>query len=144
MSESDQKKKTKEKLIYRAGLGAFILFENVLKLVPMTALCHFGRALGSVCWHVMKERRGIVARNLRIAIDPSLKGKELDEHTKENFKRTFANFLGSAKTAVYGAEQLKKCVTLEGYEGFEKPVLDGTGCVCCVTHSGNWEILARI
>ena len=129
---------------HRLGMKGFHLFEGILKCIPMKLLCRMARCLGGVCWYVLSDRRRIVARNLRIVIDAQLKGDALDAVTKENFKRTFANLLASAKTATFKPEELKKYVTMEGYEGFERPSKEGRGCVCCVTHSGNWEILARI
>lgn len=126
------------------GMKGFLLMEGLLKLVGMKTLYRLGRAAGGAAWYLLPERRKIVERNLRIVLDPALRGKKLQQLSRENFKRTIANFLCSAKTSTLTDEQLKKCVTIVGHEGFASPVVEGRGQVCAVAHSGNWEALARI
>lgn len=125
-------------------MKGFLLAEGLLRLVGMKTLCLAGRLAGSVAWHFLPQRRKIVERNLRIVLDPALRGKTLKQLSRENFKRTVANFLCSAKTATLTDEQLKKCVEITGHEAFARPVLEGRGLVCAIAHSGNWEALARI
>lgn len=125
-------------------MKGFLLAEGLLRLVGMKTLCLAGRLAGGVAWHFLPQRRKIVERNLRIVLDPALRGKTLKQLSRENFKRTVANFLCSAKTATLTDEQLKKCVEITGHEAFARPVLEGRGLVCAIAHSGNWEALARI
>jgi len=125
-------------------MKGFLLMEGLLKLVGMKTLYRLGRAAGAVAWYLLPQRRNIVERNLRIVLNPALRGKELQKLSRENFKRTIANFLCSAKTATLTDEQLKHCVTVGGHEQFAAPVLEGRGQVCAIAHSGNWEALARI
>ena len=125
-------------------MKGFLLMEGLLKLVGMKTLYRLGRAAGAVAWYLLPQRRNIVERKLRIVWDPALRGKELQKLSRENFKRTIANFLCSAKTATLTDEQLKHCVTVGGHEQFAAPVLEGRGQVCAIAHSGNWEALARI
>lgn len=125
-------------------MKGFLLMEGLLKLVGMKTLFRLGRVAGGAAWHLLPQRRKIVERNLRIALNPALRGRELKKLGKENFKRTIANFLCSAKTAILTDDQLKKCVEITGHEAFARPVLEGRGQVCAIAHSGNWEVLARI
>ncbi len=81
---------------------------------------------------------------MRIVCGLSLRGKELDALTKENFKRTIANFLCSAKTGTLSKEKLQKVVTIVGHEEFVRPLKESRGRLCAIAHSGNWESLARI
>ena len=118
--------------------------EGLLKLVGMKTLYRLGRVAGGVAWYLLPQRRKIVERNLRIVLDPALRGRELQKLSRENFKRTIANFLCSAKTATLTDEQLKKCVTIAGHEEFAAPAAERRGQVCAIAHSGNWEALARI
>ena len=126
------------------GMKGFLLMEGLLKLVGMKTLYRLGRVAGGAAWYLLPERRKIVERNLRIVLDPALRGKKLQQLSRENFKRTIANFLCSAKTSTLTDEQLKKCVTIVGHEDFVSPVVEGKGQVCAIAHSGNWEALARI
>lgn len=125
-------------------MKGFLLAERLLGLVGMKTLYRAGRMIGGVAWFLLPQRRKIVERNLRIVLDPALRGKELAALSRENFKRTIANFLCSAKTATLTDDQLKACVEIRGHEAFARPVLEGRGQMCAVAHSGNWEALARI
>lgn len=143
-SPSDSSPASRNTFAHHLGMKGFLLMEGLLKLVGMKTLYRLGRVAGGAAWHLLPERRKIVERNLRIVLDPALRGKELHKLSRENFKRTIANFLCSAKTATLTDEQLKKCVTIVGHEEFAAPVLEGRGQVCAIAHSGNWEALARI
>lgn len=141
---SDSSPAPRNTFAHYLGMKGFLLMEGLLKLVAMKTLYRLGRAAGAAAWHLLPQRRKIVERNLRIVLDPALRGRELQKLSRENFKRTIANFLCSAKTATLTNEQLKKCVTVGGHERFAAPVLEGRGQVCAIAHSGNWEALARI
>ena len=134
----------KHSLSHRLGMWGFLAFEKVLSSLPMGLLCHIGRTTGGIAFHLLPSRRRITERNLRIVIDPALKGKELNELVRENFKRMGMNMLAAAKTATMGDEELLKHAHLVGHDGFEREQLQGKSTICAVTHSGNWEILARI
>lgn len=143
-SSPDSSPASRNTFAHHLGMKGFLLMEGLLKLVGMKTLYRLGRAAGAVAWYLLPQRRNIVERNLRIVLDPALRGKELQKLSRENFKRTIANFLCSAKTATLTDEQLKHCVTVGGHEQFAAPVLEGRGQVCAIAHSGNWEALARI
>ena len=143
-SSPDSSPASRNTFAHHLGMKGFLLMEGLLKLVGMKTLYRLGRAAGAVEWYLLPQRRNIVERNLRIVLNPALRGKELQKLSRENFKRTIANFLCSAKTATLTDEQLKHCVTVGGHEQFAAPVLEGRGQVCAIAHSGNWEALARI
>lgn len=143
-SSPDSSPASRNTFAHHLGMKGFLLMEGLLKLVGMKTLYRLGRAAGAVAWYLLPQRRNIVERNLRIVLNPALRGKELQKLSRENFKRTIANFLCSAKTATLTDEQLKHCVTVGGHEQFAAPVLEGRGQVCAIAHSGNWEALARI
>ena len=141
---SDPPPSFRKAFVHYAGMKGFLLMEGLLKFVGMKTLFRLGRMAGGAAWHLLPQRRKIVERNLRIVLDPALRGGELKKLGKENFRRTIANFLCSAKTAILTDDQLKKCVEITGHEAFARPVLEGRGQVCAIAHSGNWEALARI
>lgn len=116
-------------------MKGFLIMEGLLKLVGMKTLYRLGRVAGGVAWYLLPQRRKIVERNLRIVLDPALRGRELQKLSRENFKRTIANFLCSAKTATLTDEQLKKCVTIAGHEEFAAPAAERRGQVCAIAHS---------
>ena len=117
-SAPDSSPASRNTFAHHLGMKGFLLMEGLLKLVGMKTLYRLGRAAGAVAWHLLPQRRNIVERNLRIVLDPALRGKELQKLSRENFKRTIANFLCSAKTATLTDEQLKHCVTVGGHEQY--------------------------
>ena len=127
-SSPDSSPASRNTFAHHLGMKGFLLMEGLLKLVGMKTLYRLGRAAGAVAWHLLPQRRNIVERNMRIV---------LQKLSRENFKRTIANFLCSAKTATLTDEQLKHCVTVGGHEQFAAPVLEGRGQVCAIAHSGN-------
>ncbi len=126
------------------GMFFFHVFEKCLTLAPMTMLCQLGRFTGWLAYWLLPSRRRIVRRNIRIVMGTALRGKELDQLVMENFKRTLANMLGSMKTATLTDEQLSHYVRLDHPEVFTAGLRKNKGTVCCIPHSGNWEILARV
>ncbi len=144
MEEQVTPKTPKNTFSQHLGMFFFHTFEKCLSLVPMRVLCKIGRVIGYIVYCTFPVRRRIVARNLRIVMGTRLRGKELDSLVKENFKRTVANMMGSAKTATLSDEKLFACVRIEHAEVFTAGLREGRGTVCCIPHSGNWEILARI
>lgn len=144
MTSSPASVPSRPSFAHQLGMKGFLLMEGLLKFAGMKTLYRLGRVAGGAAWHLLPQRRKIVERNLRIVLDPALRGRELQKLSRENFKRTIANFLCSAKTATLTDGQLKKCVTIAGHEEFAAPVLEGRGQVCAIAHSGNWEALARI
>ena len=92
-SSPDSSPASRNTFAHHLGMKGFLLMEGLLKLVGMKTLYRLGRAAGAVAWHLLPQRRNIVERNLRIVLDPALRGKELQKLSRENFKRTIANFL---------------------------------------------------
>ncbi len=136
--------KPRRTFAHRLGMMGFLTAEAILRLISMKMLNRLGRGLGLLAWYLAKDRRNIVARNMRIVCGLSLRGKELVDLTKENFKRTVANFLCSAKTGTLSNEKLQKVITIINHDEFARPLKENRGRLCAIAHSGNWESLARI
>lgn len=73
-------------------MKGFLLMEGLLKLVGMKTLYRLGRAAGAVAWYLLPQRRNIVERNLRIVLDPALRGKELQKLSREKFQKDHCQF----------------------------------------------------
>lgn len=126
-SSPDSSPASRNTFAHHLGMKGFLLMEGLLKLVGMKTLYRLGRAAGAVAWYLLPQRRNIVERNLRIVLNPALRGKELQKLSRENFKRTIANFLCSAKTATLTDEQLKHCVRSEGTNSLPRLCWKGAG-----------------
>ena len=141
MSEQAEQRTT---LSQRLGAWAYLTFCGVLRCLDIRVIAIFGRCLGYLVWALMPSRRKIVARNIRIAVNPALKGAELSSLVRRNIVRTTMNMACTFKTGLMTDKELNRSVTLIGAEEFEKLTSNGQCIIGCIPHAGNWEILARI
>ena len=126
---------------------SYLLYKFICILIKMTdvrAVALVGRAVGYVVWAVAARRRRIVARNLRIVIDPTLHADKLSAMIRRNMVRTVMNLACSMKTGLMKERELKRFIHVEGADIFERCGSNGHTVVSCIPHAGNWEALARI
>lgn len=128
----------------KAGAAAYRVFCAILRLLDIRAVAIFGRGIGYLTWAVMGNRRRIVARNLRIAVNPTLRGKKLSDMVRRNIVRTCMNLACTFKTGLMTDKELQRSVRLEGADVFESLAANGQCVIGCIPHAGNWEVLARI
>ncbi len=110
--------------------------------VRIVALC--GRALGYLVWMASASRRRIVARNMRIVINPMLRKDKLRTMVHRNIVRTTMNLVCSLKTGIMSDREMKRSIHVVDGESFATAGSKGRTAIGCVPHAGNWEILARI
>lgn len=115
-----------------------------IKCTDVRAVALFGRGIGYLVWLFAARRRKIVARNLRIVVDPTLRGRRLNSMVRRNIVRTTMNLACSLKTGLMKQREMEKSIRLEGAEHFEKCGSNGHTVISCIPHAGNWEVLARI
>lgn len=128
----------------RLGLFAYKALCMLLRITDVRIVAALGRCVGYLVWFFFPSRRAIVARNLRIVIDPSLRPKKLASMVRRNIVRTSMNLACSLKTGLMSAKELERSVVLKGKDVFEHCGTEGRTGICCIPHAGNWEILARI
>lgn len=126
------------------GLVAYKCICLVLKMLDIRLVAISGRMLGYLIWAIMPGRRRIVARNLRIVVDPTLRAKKLSPMIRRNIVRTLMNLACSLKTGLMTPREAAKSIHMEGADIFEACGSDGQTVISCIPHAGNWEILARI
>ncbi len=130
--------------IQRIGAGAYLAFCAVLRVLDIRVVATFGRGLGYLVWALMPGRRRIVARNMRIVTDPTLRGRKLAALVRQNIVRTTMNMACTFKTGLMTEKELNRAVNIIGGDEFESKAADGQTVIGCIPHAGNWEILARI
>ena len=125
--------------------GFFIrLLFLILRMTDIRLVALAGTAVGYLTWAIFPSRRRIVARNLRIAANPELKGKELSSLVRKNIVRTCVNMACTFKTGLLTDKELKRSATLIGDNRFREDAEKGDCIICCIPHAGNWEMLARL
>ena len=128
----------------KLGASAYRVFCGILKLLDIRVVAVFGRCIGYLTWAAMPGRRRIVARNMRIAVDPMLKGRPLAALVRRNIVRTCMNMACTFKTGLMTDAEFNRAVEVCGREKFEEMAAEGECLVGCIPHAGNWEVLARI
>ncbi len=140
------KKKTANRSGISYKLTSFILrmMYGFLRLIDIRLIALFGRGLGYLVWALIPSRRRIVARNLRITIDPTLRGNQLSSLVRRNIVRTCENMVCTFKTGLLTDKELGRAAKLIGRNGFIEKAEAGDCIICCVPHAGNWEMMARL
>lgn len=140
----DQTATSKATLGQKTGAFAYRVFCGILRLLDIRLVAIFGRCLGYLVWAAMPGRRRIVARNMRIVVDPMLRGSKLSALVRRNIVRTTMNMACTFKTGLMTEKEFQRSVTVEGAETFEAMAAGGDCVIGCIPHAGNWEVLARI
>ncbi len=120
------------------------IFLFVLRVLPVKLIALLGLIVGHIAYFFFTKRRRVVARNLRIVIDPNLRPSQLRSLVRRNIALTCMNFACAMKVGIMTDSELKKSVRLIGKEEFEGSGTEGITGIACIPHAGNWEILARI
>lgn len=115
-----------------------------IKCTDVKVVALFGRGIGYLVWLFAGRRRKIVARNLRIVVNPSLRGPKLSSMVRRNIVRTTMNLACSLKTGLMKKREMERSIRLEGAAHFEECGSHGQTVISCIPHAGNWEVLARI
>lgn len=128
----------------RLALWGYRALCGLLKITDVRLVALFGRSIGYLVWAASPSRRRIVARNLRIVVDPTLREKKLRPMVRRNMVRTTMNLACSLKTGLMSDREAKRSIRMDGADLFEASGMDGRTVISCIPHAGNWEILARI
>lgn len=144
MSDTRQDSPPRTTFTQKLGLWGYKLLCGVLRITNIKLVATFGRGIGYLVWAAMPSRRRIVARNLRITVDPTMRADKLGPMVRRNMVRTCMNLACSLKTGLMTDKEEQKSVRLVGADTFEQCGSNGHTAICCIPHAGNWEILARI
>jgi len=141
MDTPSAKKKTSS--VQKLYFSVFLLLQFILRCCDVRIIALFGKMLGLLVWLIASKRRLIVARNLRIVLNPELTDKELSPLVRRNIMLTCMNFACALKVGVMSDKEFEKSVRIIGAESFEAHGINGHTIIFCVPHAGNWEILPR-
>lgn len=129
---------------HRLGAAGYKSLCWLLNLADIRLIAIIGRIAGYLVWACVPSRRRIVARNLRIVVDPMLRGTKLTSMVRRNMVRTTMNMACALKTGMMNDKEFARSITIVGRDFFEQAGMNGHTGVSCIPHAGNWEILARI
>lgn len=128
----------------RIGYWGYKALCAVLRITDIRLVAAGGKGIGYLVWACSPSRRAIVARNLRIAVDPMLRADKLGPMVRRNMVRTTMNLVCSIKTGLLTDKEEARAIRMEGADTFRDHGINGHCVISCIPHAGNWEILARI
>ena len=139
-----EEKSSSVRFSHKISYLAFLGFEGVLRLFPLNFWCLFGQSIGFLGWLLLPRYRRRIRRNLAIIFGETKTPEELNTLTRQNFQTSLCNFIAAAKASTMTDAALNKHFTIEGKEHILQATEKGRGVICAISHSGNWELLARI
>lgn len=123
---------------------AQIGLEKFAGLLPGPLVFRVGEVMGGLAWRFLKARRQIVLRNLRIACYGTHTLPEIQELTRQTFRRTGANLLSALHSTRLTKNEVTRIVSVDNSQVIDALTELSPGVVIMLSHMGNWEILTRI
>lgn len=115
---------------------------NFFQSVSHEAALAIGRALGTLVYYLLPERRRIGMINLGIAF-----GDRLDDRRKRQILRRMWQNYGCSlaeffRFPLYRPQNLDRHVRWHGFRHLERSVAAGKGTLVFTAHLGNWDLLS--
>jgi len=140
---STEEKSIKVTFTQKLGALSYRVLCGILRVTDVRAVALLGRVIGYLVWLCSASRRRIVARNMRIVVDPRLRPDKLSSMVRRNIVRTTMNLACSLKSGIMSDREMKRSIHVVGRSDFLKSGVNGHTAIACIPHAGNWEILAR-
>jgi len=118
------------------------LFVSAIRLLPYKALWKAGIVLGTLAFHLLRDRRRTALSNLDLAYGDSLGPAE----KKRIARLSFVNLVTTALEFCYSPALVgptDRILRVEGTWNLYSAYRKGKGLIFLVPHSGNWEIAGR-
>jgi phosphatidylinositol dimannoside acyltransferase len=95
---------------------------------------------GRVMAGVWRDRRPIVAANLRRVVGPGVSDAELDRLVLRAFESYARYWVESARLPTMGPAEVLRRFSIEGFEQFEREMGKHRGAIMALPHFGAWEL----
>ena len=106
-----------ETALYWIGRAAIAL----ISCWPLKLIAWLGRRGGGLAWRLDRRHRIVALENLTAAF-PEKSETEIRQLARQHFQRLGETYACIIKTGGMGAEDIKKILTIEGFEKIENPV----------------------
>jgi phosphatidylinositol dimannoside acyltransferase len=130
------------KVTDRLVLGGYKSVSAVARHVPSSASHTAAHLLARGATPFLKERRAVVARNLRRA-DPTLSGTELDRAVQAAFDSYARYWVDSFRVPGLSAAEIQATFTIDGEDHLRASQERGKGSIIALPHLGGWEWAGR-
>ncbi len=117
-------------------------FIRLLQLLPHRAVLEFARAFGSIAYHIIPVRKGVVLHNVRRAFGDEKSDKEIHRIAKRCYQSYCMSFAEIIRMPRLTPEDIAASIeSIEGNEYFEQLKALPSGCIVVSAHLGNWEMV---
>ncbi len=110
---------------------------------PVALVFRAGYIIGRLGYFIAGPYRRLALRNLEIAF-PEKSPAERRSLARRHFGNLVGNLLTSLKIATLPREEIRKLITVEGWEIVEQQLAAKRPMVGLISHIGNWELLAQV
>jgi KDO2-lipid IV(A) lauroyltransferase len=118
---------------------------RLTSVIPIKCLAWAGHQIGGLAWHIDRRHRSVAIINIEAAF-PELSPDDCLTLAKKNFQRLGETYACILKTGGMNAEQIKKVLTIEGYERIEEIMINdpNANIILAIGHYGNFELFSWI
>ena len=125
MLMSTEEKSIKVTFTQKLGALGYRVLCGILRVTDVRAVALLGRVIGYLVWLCSASRRRIVARNMRIVVDPRLRPDKLSSMVRRNIVRTTMNLACSLKSGIMSDREMKRSIHVVGRSDFLKSGVNG-------------------
>lgn len=125
------------------GTRLLVASASLLALLPFPLLYLLSDMLFPVVYHLARYRRKMVRKNLSNAF-PEKSKRELIILEKAYYHHLCDYFVETVKTLQLSEEEIKQRMHFENPELLNNLMKDGSSCLVCLGHYGNWEWVPSI
>jgi len=124
-----------QEILLKTILGTF-------KHLPFPVICRGGDLIGTLLYHLLKERREVGLSNLRIAF-PVKNPEEREAIFKKCWKNICKDLLEVVKYFVSSPNLIKERVSVSGVENLNYCLAQNKGIIALSAHYGNFPLLCQ-
>lgn len=108
----------------------------LVKLVPIKYGFTIFGAMGDVHYHLSRNKRNVITKNLHSAFGDKLTGRRLLDTVKDYFRNHYVNQLQIFLFPRFNRNNIERFHTFEGIENLDDALQRGKGCILIHPHFG--------
>ncbi len=108
----------------------------LVKLVPIRYGFAIFRVMGDMHYHLSRNKRNVIMKNLQSAFGDNLTGKKLLDIVRNYFRNHYINQLQIFLFPRFNRNNIERFHTFEGLENLDNALKKGKGCILIHPHFG--------
>lgn len=116
---------------------------RIIVMLPYQVQLFIGKIIGHIFYRIAKYRREIVETNIRLCL-PELSPEKQEKLVREHFHSLGISITETAMSWWGNEKQLRKLLTIKGYEYVDQALKEGTGAIMLGAHYTTTDICSRL